>query len=168
MTQTLMDGSILLELATTYKENVILDVLISNKLSINYYFEVYCSFNEIVDIAHMVLKLAQNRYEELKPLVKNRPKTDSDISETKVMALKAKNKLLTDILKTYDSVKFVYKPSLSHLFDKVYLEFHVENSKIREGIRNEIEKILDDTQTFKNDQDTNKKGIILYSMCRMT
>ncbi|KII73685.1 hypothetical protein RF11_01893 [Thelohanellus kitauei] len=164
-----MDGSTLLELATTYKENVILNVMINNKLSLNDYFEVYCSFNEIVGVAYMVLKLAkvfillnQDSYEDLQPLVKNRPKTDSDISEIKVQVIQTKNKLLTDILEKYDSVKFVYKPSLSPFIDKVCLELDNENCKIRDGIRNEIEKVLDDTQTFENDQDTNQKGIVFY------
>ncbi|KII71609.1 hypothetical protein RF11_03578 [Thelohanellus kitauei] len=168
MTQTLMEGSTLLELATTYKENILLDVLKNNKLSIDYYFEVYCTYDEVVDVAYMVLKLAQNTYRDLNLLVKNYPKTDSDIIQIKVKALQAKNKLLTDILKTYDSVKFVYKPSLSHFIDKVCLDCDNENYKIRDGIRNEIEKILDDTQSFNNDQDTNQKGIVFYLMCRIT
>ncbi|KII63871.1 hypothetical protein RF11_05088 [Thelohanellus kitauei] len=164
MTHHLTEGLTLQNLDTYFCKQTVLATLSQSKLADTEYFEIFCSFKEIINVGLKYLQFVQSSYDDLKHFVEKHPQTDSELHDIKVNALKTKKKMLTVVLQSYNSFKFVFKPTLSHFITMLFFERAYEHDKLHEGIWDEIEKVLNQIQVFKNDPDANKKDIDSYSV----
>ncbi|KII69747.1 hypothetical protein RF11_03935 [Thelohanellus kitauei] len=161
MTEHLKQKSTLESLTTNHMKEIVLASMHIDIFKDSEYIEVYCSFKEVIHFAYKCLEWAQNCYNELESLAEKNVQTDSEIIGIMVNARQAQMKILTDILKSYDSFEFVFKPWLRFFISELFVERsnEYEHDKLHKGISDEIENILKQIDIFENDPDASQKGI---------
>ncbi|KII73579.1 hypothetical protein RF11_05778 [Thelohanellus kitauei] len=114
----------------------------------NEYFEIYCTFKEVIDVSSHFMKSVKRIYHELKHLAYNYPKTDTEISNVMEITLRATQKLIKSIEESYTMVLFVFRILLGSFIDILVISSLKEHDNVQYAIHDKIRNICIKTMSF--------------------
>ncbi|KII63888.1 hypothetical protein RF11_05105 [Thelohanellus kitauei] len=128
----------------------------------NEYFEIYCTFKELIDVSSQFMKSVQSIYHELKQLADNHPKTDTEISNVKGITLSATKTLIKSIEESYSSVKFAFRIMFGSFISTLVISSLKEHDKIQDGLHDKIRRIRIETMSFTEPPEYIQAGIVFF------